>query len=124
MMTISSKAALIPWLSLVGSIVIGAGAQVSLKYGTNSRKNVTGTLSRYLSPWVGLWAAGFVAATLLWLIALAYLDLSYAYPMLGLSYVLVTGMAAFILKEPISRLHWIAVLMIGAGAACIARSGL
>jgi undecaprenyl phosphate-alpha-L-ara4N flippase subunit ArnE len=110
------------WLALSGSIVLGACAQIALKYGANNRQPGTGPWRAAISPWLLIWAASFAAATVLWIMALSHLDISYAYPLLGLGYVLVTALAALLLGERVSPLHWLAVLLIAAGAACVARS--
>lgn len=114
-------AAFVPCAALTGSIILGACAQVALKYAV--------TISpQRVSPGPGqvigllFWFSSFVAATYLWVIALTRLDLSYAYPLLGFGYVLVTGLACVLLHEKVSRSHWFAVLVIAAGAACIAGS--
>ncbi len=110
------------WVALFGSIVLGSCAQIALKHGANTRRPGEGLARAVLSPWVLLWAANFSVATVLWIIALSHLDISYAYPLLGLGYVLVTALAAWLLREHVSRLHWLAVGIIALGAACVARS--
>ncbi len=111
-----------PLIELAGSIVLGAGAQIALKHGANLRRPGTGGLRAALSPWVLAWAVCFAIATALWILALRRLDISYAYPLLGLGYVLVTALAALLLGERVSRLHWLAVFIIATGAVCVARS--
>ncbi len=110
------------WLALSGSIVLGSCAQIALKHGANTRRPGASLARTALSPWVLLWAASFTVATALWIVALSHLDISYAYPLLGLGYVLVTALAAWLLRERVSRLHWLAVGIIAIGAACVARS--
>ncbi len=114
-----------PLIALGSSIVLGACAQIALKHGANTRHReagVSGVFGTAVSPWVLVWAINFLVATGLWIVALGHLDISYAYPMLGLGYVLVTAMAALLLEERVSPLHWLAVFIIAGGAACIARS--
>ena len=109
------------WFALGGSIVLSACAQIALKHGANRRRQRRQRGAA--SAWVLVWAVSFVVATALWIVALQRLDISYAYPLLGFGYVLVTAMAALLLGERVSRLHWFAVVIIAAGAACGARSG-
>lgn len=111
------------WIALGGSIVISAAAQIALKHGANlAQSKAGGRVRGAAAGWTLVWALSFAAATLLWILALRRLDISYAYPLLGLGYVLVTAMAAALLGERVSRLHWAAVLTIAAGAACVAGS--
>ncbi len=117
-----SNAAYSPWFPLAGSIVISSCAQVALKHSANLRRPNSHILERIFSPWLLVWAFSFIVSTLLWIVALRELDLSYAYPLLGFGYVIVTGLAAWLLGERVSKLHWIAVFIIAIGAACVARS--
>jgi drug/metabolite transporter (DMT)-like permease len=41
---------------------------------------------------------------------------------MGLGYLVVTALAAVVLRERVSASHWLAVLLIATGAACIAGS--
>lgn len=109
-------------LALGGSIVLGACAQIALKHGANIRRPGRGVWRAVVSPWLLTWAVCFAVATALWIVALRSLDISYAYPLLGFGYVLVTALAALLLRERVSPLHWLAVLLITTGAACVARS--
>ena len=110
------------WSALGGSILLSSCAQIALKRGLNVRRPVSALWRTATSPWVMAWALCFGVATVLWIVALHSLDLSYAYPLLGSGYVLVTAMAVILLRERVSRIHWIAVLLIAIGVACIARS--
>jgi len=107
-----------PMVPLMGSVALGAVAQISLRYGTSSPKK---QLSTWLpvSPWVALWGICFAAATVLWLTALRHVDISYAYPMLGAGYIVVTILAGWLLREHVSRKRWIAVLIITLGVVMV-----
>lgn len=56
------------------------------------------------------------------LLVLSKVDISYAYPFLGLSFVLVTVWGHFVLSEPLSMYKAIGVLLIVCGVALIAKS--
>ncbi len=110
-----------PWIALSGSILLGACAQIMLKHGVNtsSKGSLVGLMA---SPWVMLWAISFGVATVLWIVALSRMQISYAYPLLGFGYVVVTVLASVFLGEHVSRRHWLAVITIAVGAALVARS--
>ena len=110
------------WSALAGSILLSSFAQIALKRGMNTRRPAAALWRVAVSPWVLSWGVCFLVATALWIIALHSLDLSYAYPLLGSGYVVVTALAAVFLRERVSRLHWLAVMIIAVGVACIARS--
>jgi undecaprenyl phosphate-alpha-L-ara4N flippase subunit ArnE len=110
------------WIALSASIASGSLAQITLKHLTNTlaRKEKA---SRFVALlWFGLWIGLFGVATVCWLLALRRLDISYAYPLLSLGYVLVTALAALLLGEHVSRSHWLAIGLITCGAALVAGS--
>jgi undecaprenyl phosphate-alpha-L-ara4N flippase subunit ArnE len=111
-----------PWLALSSSILLGAIGQISLKHGVTICRSRKSGWTTMLTPWIFAWGVCFALATVLWIVALKHIELSCAYPLLGLSYPLVTAMAALLLGERISRAHWLAVGLITVGALCVARS--
>lgn len=64
----------------------------------------------------------YIFSALLWLWILQNADLSYAYPMLSLAYVLVILSSKFILKEHIPLIRWIGVIVICLGIILISQS--
>lgn len=56
------------------------------------------------------------------LLVLSKVDISYAYPFLGLSFVLVTAWGYFALSEPMSMFKVSGVLLIVCGVALVAKS--
>jgi len=109
-------------MALAGSITLGSCAQIVLKLGANTQQAGATVLQKVCSKWVLTWFVMFAIATYLWVSALTLLDLSYAYPLMGLGYLVVTALAAVVLRERVSASHWLAVLLIATGAACIAGS--
>ena len=120
MTTFSSTTVSSAWTALALSIGLASVAQVVLKHATNLAAVSSGR--RAGLPWMGLWAAMFVGATACWLVALRTLDISYAYPLLSLGFVLVSGLAALFLHERVSRQRWVAIGVISCGAAMVAGS--
>ena len=107
-----------PTAPLMASVALGAVAQISLRHGMAAPKGPL-TAAWPVSPWVATWGLCFAAATVLWLVALRHADISYAYPMLGAGYILVTLLARWVLHERISTRRWIAVLIITAGVVMV-----
>lgn len=56
------------------------------------------------------------------LLVLSKVDISYAYPFLGLSFVLVTAWGGFVLSEPLNSYKLIGVFLIVSGVALVAKS--
>lgn len=119
-----------PKLMIWISVALSAVAQIFLKQGlTNLQNQVqgrTGLLGLALGvvsqKFIWFWGFCFVAAMGLWLAALQGLELSYAYPLVSLGYVLVTLLSALIFHERVDRQRWLAVAVISLGVIVIAGS--
>lgn len=108
-----------PSLALWLSIVLGSCAQIFLKKGVDQKQagSHTGYAHLLRSGWVWLWAFSFFFATALWLVALSKIELSYAFPLLSSGYVIVAVLSTVFLKEKISWMRWMAILVICLGVA-------
>jgi drug/metabolite transporter (DMT)-like permease len=117
-----------PKILILISVVLSGLAQVSLKKGMiHVRERDTCGVWKlatavFIERFVWLWGFSFVIATSLWLVGLQKVDLSYAYPLVSLGYVLVTVLAAKFFGEKIDRSRWTAILIICAGVMAIANS--
>jgi drug/metabolite transporter (DMT)-like permease len=113
------------------AIAISVGGQLSLKYGTGLLGRIDGQavsggwslLQRvvsnpYIVAGIGLYSLGAVV----WIVVLSRVPLSFAYPMLGLSYVLVLLVSRFILNEHVSVQRWVGAMLIVMGAALVSRT--
>jgi drug/metabolite transporter (DMT)-like permease len=67
--------------------------------------------------------AFYVVGALGWIVVLSRVDLSFAYPFLGLSYVTVPIVAVLLLGERFDRGQWIAVGAVLLGVTLVAGSG-
>lgn len=103
-------------IPLGGSVLLNAVAQVSLRYSASLRQSARAKEARL---WLLTWAGTFAVATALWITAIRNADISYAYPMLGAGYVLVTLLASAFLRERISSFRWLAILVITAGVVMV-----
>jgi drug/metabolite transporter (DMT)-like permease len=117
-----------PKILILVSVVLSGVAQVSLKKGLMhvQQRNPNGVIRLGLSVlsevFVWTWGFLFVIATSLWLIGLQRVDLSYAYPLVSLGYVLVSVLAIKLFNEKIDLTRWTAILVICAGVILIAGS--
>lgn len=110
------------WLILV-SVAIGAVGQVALKYGALQLAEQPGTTLLDKLKWpiiVGLGLYGL--STILWILALKKVQLSYAYPMVSLGYIFVLAASYFLFHEPVGLLRISGVALILAGIVLVARS--
>ncbi|MFN2388393.1 MAG: multidrug resistance protein [Actinomycetota bacterium] len=122
---------LISVVLLTISVAFAVGGQLTLKYamdrvgriGTAQVSDLTGTIARAAkepSLWGGLTLFGISA--LFWLVVLSRVDLSLAYPFVGLSYVVVVGLARFLFNEDVPPLRWAGVLIVAIGIAIVGLS--
>jgi uncharacterized membrane protein len=112
------------------SVILAATAQLTLKYGMNHVRQETGVLqfsgeslrSVVTTPaiWGGLALFGISAAV--WLAVLSRASLSFAYPFVSLTYVLILLFDMFILHEDVSVVRWAGVALIAGGIALVAQT--
>jgi drug/metabolite transporter (DMT)-like permease len=114
-------------LFLLLSMVGAAGGHILLKGVVDEVKSTglswqtiqaLGSADRFWRAGGG--AALVVLAFLFWLLALARLDLSYAYPVACCSLLLVAFFSAIFLGEPVTGRTWIATVLILAGIVLLA----
>lgn len=113
-------------------VFAGASGQILLKIGMSK----IGPISQWSKLWqwefflhiitnphVLLGLALYAGSAFLWLAALSNLNVSFAYPLLSLAYVVVAIASYFILKEPLSIARWAGILLIVLGSFLITRTG-
>jgi drug/metabolite transporter (DMT)-like permease len=117
-------------LLILLSIGIAVGGQILLKIGMNKIGPIdigsasslghlfTGIIK---SPTVLIGLFLYVISAALWLIIISAVDLSFAYPFIGLTYVLVLLVSKFILKEDVNPIRWIGTAIITVGVIVISR---
>lgn len=69
----------------------------------------------FTNPFVILGVLFFGGSTLLWMIILSNLDLSYVYPIVSIGYVMVALTSKIFLKENISLTRWMSIAIICTG---------
>jgi len=107
-------------------VLLNAVAQLLLKMATNkvgvieaSSALSLGAMSALFLQWpmiLGLFCYGF--SLLIWLMALSRVDVTLAYPMLAVGYVINAFAAQYLLNEQ----RWVAIGVIVLGVALLARS--
>lgn len=115
---------------ILGGVLLNACAQLLLKAGVNAVGTITldrGTLFdtgvRVLTQWPVL--AGltlYVVSVGVWIVGLSRVDVSVAYPMLSLGYVVNAVAAWWLFGEMIGPLRLAGILLILAGVFLVARS--
>ncbi|HZF30487.1 MAG TPA: 4-amino-4-deoxy-L-arabinose-phospho-UDP flippase [Gammaproteobacteria bacterium] len=115
--------------ALAASIVLSAAGQLGMKLGMRELHAIGGAhvaaadwaAAVPAASWTGLGLASYVASLLAWLLVLARYPLSYAYPLLGLSYVLVYVCATRwpVFGESATPLRTFGTLLVVAGVVLV-----
>lgn len=106
------------------------GSQILLKKGMTSIQQFDMTGSGIMGAFLDIIFNKYVIGGLVvmaismgsHLVVLSRVDISYAYPFLGLSFVLVTAWGHFVLSESVDFWRILGVLLICLGVACVGRS--
>jgi drug/metabolite transporter (DMT)-like permease len=111
------------------SVFAVVAAQICMKTGLNHLRPLdpsSGIFALYqkilLSPFVALGVTLYALGTFSWLYVLTRVDLSYAFPFLGLTYVLVTLASCLLLGEYVSLLRWSGIIIISVGVILVSTS--
>jgi len=115
---------------IVSGVLLNALAQLLLKIGVTPLgplsvgiDNMLPTGLRVLSQWPVLGGlACYVVSVGVWIVGLSRVDVSVAYPMLSLGYVVNAFAAWWLLGEPVNAMRWAGVLLILGGVWLVARS--
>lgn len=105
------------------SVLLGAIGQIAFKYGATHLAETGSLMDKVIAAWPiigGLLLYG--VSTLLWIFALRTVELSYAYPMISLGYVLVFIASYFLFHESIGPQRLGGLVLILSGIILVAKS--
>lgn len=110
-------------LMIFTSIIMGAVGQILLKIGANRLGNLSfnmeGLFEVFKSYYIWFGLVLFGTSFLLWIKILTKNDLSYVYPMVSISYILIILASKFLFNEPFTANKIIGTLAIIAGVFII-----
>jgi multidrug transporter EmrE-like cation transporter len=124
-------------LLIVFSIVLGVGGQIALKYGVGlASKGPSSRIAQSLDPrsiltflssaatnkFVVLGFLLYLISAASWLIILSRVDLSFAYPLISISYILIVVLSRFIFNEPVTAFRIAGTIVVCAGVFLLLRS--
>ena len=112
------------------TVTLSACAQLSLKLGV-AKPNmetaiqsgvVDALIAASMSPliWVGLLIYGL--SVTIWLWVLSKVDLSVAYPFVGISFLVTMGFGAFLLNENVTPIRILGTILIASGCLLVGKS--
>ncbi len=113
------------------SISLAVGGQLLLKTGMNAIGPITGedvrngasTIAKVAAnPQVVIGLMLYFVSAAIWLVVLSRVELSFAYPLLGSSYVVVLFASRFLFNEPVTVVRLGGTILISLGVILISRS--
>jgi len=119
-------------LLVLMAVVIGVSGQLTLKAGMSQVGPVVIGDAQHIfrvattvftNPMVLAGLSLYVVGAVIWLVVLSRLALSFAYPMLALSYAFTPVMAWLVLGEGVPPIRWVGVVVIILGVFLVSRAG-
>ncbi len=113
-------------LIILTGILFASMGQVFWKIGMNAigvidKFSISGIISMFLNPIVLLGLCMYGLSTVFWLVALSQKDLSYVYPFISLTFIIVLLLSHFALKEQVSTARIVGTLIIIGGLMIVVR---
>jgi len=109
-------------LLLVGiALSLGSVGQVSMKWGMNHAQGL-GLARAIFTPYVFLGFVLYGISSLFWLMAIRKAQLSYVYPLIAVSYIVVAVLSYFIFHDKIGWQRSLGIALICVGVVFVARS--
>jgi len=117
-------------LLVLAGVLLNAAAQLMLKAGASAVGAIsswaalrTAAPSLALHPGVVGGLSCYVISVVVWIVALSRVEVSIAYPMLSVGYVINALLAMWLFGEAVSVQRWIGIAVILVGVTLVARSG-
>ncbi len=106
-----------PLLLVLIYVSLTATGHLLLKYGAIQQPQVINKVNVgfTVNLFIVLGILSWVSATFVWIKVLEQLPLHLAYSLTSINYILLPILAVFILKEPITSMHWIGISLIAVG---------
>jgi multidrug transporter EmrE-like cation transporter len=125
------------FLLIAFSVVLGVAGQIALKYGVGATSAKTSSrIVQSLDPrsvlnflesaatnkFVILGFVLYLVSAASWLIILSRVDLSFAYPLISIGYIIIVVLSRFIFNEPVTSFRVAGTLLVCAGVFLLLRS--
>lgn len=106
-----------------GQLALKAGMSDVGQVGVGSLSQPVGLVARVASNPLIVGGLGlYVLGAMSWMAVLSRVPLSFAYPLLALGYVITPILAWLVLRESVSPMRWLGILVIGLGVILVTRS--
>ncbi|MFI4929534.1 MAG: SMR family transporter [Burkholderiales bacterium] len=118
---------------ILGGVLLNAVAQLLLKAGASNSGAISldaGSAVLWRTavglaqhPYILGGLACYVVSVIVWIVALSRVEVSIAYPMLSIGYVVNALLAWWLFKEDVNAQRWLGIGVIIVGVVLVARSG-
>jgi drug/metabolite transporter (DMT)-like permease len=117
-------------LLILFEVICNVAAQITLKIGMSrighfdfhSGNIVPITMQVIMSPWIITGIVIYIISMIVWLVILSRIEVSLAYPLTSLGYVLNAVIAYFLLSEQVTVLRFAGIVVILLGVFLVAKS--
>jgi len=114
---------------LIAVFTVGI-AQLTIKYGLRKLGELSFGLNEIIGSFIKIFTSYTVLAglfllvfsSIFWLIALTKAELSYAYPMLSITYAMVAILSSFLFKEKVIAIRYLGIVLIALGIYLMSKS--
>ena len=124
-----SQPSMLPIILILVNVAIGSVGQVILRIGASRLGNlhsdagiasgIMGAFKGIFTPYIFAGLALYAVSAVLWIFVLNQVKLSFAYPMISLSYVVVVVLSAIFLHERVPMMTVAGLLLITVGVSLI-----
>ena len=109
-------------LNVSGQLCIKKGALVKGPLGLQMNKLLWTVYHAFSNPFIILGLFLYIISAFFWIIALSRVDLSYAYPILSIGYILIMLLSYWLFQENLSTLRVLGTLTVVIGLCLIFKS--
>ena len=107
-------------LAIVGQLLMKQGMMIFGKFPVTSL--FSNIIPMVFQPFVFMGIVTFGISSIFWLVVLSRIELSLAYPLVSVAYIVVALFSYFVFKENVSMIRWIGILTICLGVYLVSRS--
>ena len=110
------------FLNVLGQLCVKKGALLKGPLDFHPNRLLWMIYTIFSSPYIIVGFLLYLISALFWIIALSRIDLSYAYPVLSLGYILIMFLSHWLFQEHLSALRIVGTLSVVIGLCLIFRS--
>jgi len=115
-------------IMIMATVILNTAGQFMMKAGINKigkigLGNIMEAFQKVVTSWYVIGGfSSYALSAVLWILILSRAELSWAFPMVSLSYVITALLAPYLLNEPFSIQRFIGILVICAGVFLVSRT--